>query len=294
MTELRAGVLVLQSLSRIRLFTPCALQHARPPCPLLSPRACSNSHPSSWWCHPTISSSVIPFSCPQSFPASGSFPMSQFFTSGGQSIGVSASGSVLPVNIQDWFPLGWTGWISLQSKGLSRVFSSTSLKASILQHSAFFMVQLSHPYMTTGKNKALTIQNFVKKVMSLLFNMLSRLVIAFLPRSKHLLISWLQSPSTVILEPRKIVSWFPLFPHLFAIKMGPDAMMLISWKLSFKPTFSLSSFTFIKRLLSSSSFCAIKLMSSAYLRLLIFLPAIFIPACASSSLAFSWCTLHRS
>ena len=155
-----------------------------------------------------ISSSVVPlFSCPQSFPASGSFPMSQFFTSGGRSIGVSASGSVLPVNIQDWFPLGWTGWISLLSKGLSRVFSSTSLKASILQHSAFFMVQLSHPYMTTGKNKALTIQNFVKKVMSLLFNMLSRLVIAFLPRSKHLLISWLQSPSAVILEPRKIVSW---------------------------------------------------------------------------------------
>ena len=154
-----------------------------------------------------ISSSVVPlFSCPQSFPASGSFPMSQFFTSGGRSIGVSASGSVLPVNIQDWFPLGWTGWISLLSKGLSRVFSSTSLKASILQHSAFFMVQLSHPYMTTGKNKALTIQNFVKKVMSLLFNMLSRLVIAFLPRSKHLLISWLQSPSAVILEPRKINS----------------------------------------------------------------------------------------
>ena len=109
--------------------------------------------------------------------------MSQFFESDGQSIGVSASVSVLPMNIQDWFPLGWTDLISLQSKGLSRVFSNTTVqKASILQPSAFFIVQLSHPYMTTGKtNSPLT---FVGKVMSLLFNMLSRLVIAFLPRSK--------------------------------------------------------------------------------------------------------------
>ena len=102
-----------------------------------------------------------------------------------QCIGVSASASVLPMNIQNWFPLGWTGWISLQSKGLSSLFQHSS-KASILQCSAFFMVQLSHPYMTTGKTIALTIRTFVNKVMSLLFNMLSRLVIAFLPRSKHL------------------------------------------------------------------------------------------------------------
>ena len=108
---------------------PHGLQHARPPCPSLTPRVYSNSCPSSWWCHPTISSSVIPFSFhPQSFPASGSFQMSQFFPSGGESIGVSASTSVLPMNIQDWFPLGWTGWISLQSKGLSRVFSNTTLQ----------------------------------------------------------------------------------------------------------------------------------------------------------------------
>ena len=113
------------------------LQHARLPCPSPTPGACSNSCPSSQWCHPTISSSVIPFSsCLQSFPPSGSFPMSQFFPSGGQSIGVSASTSVLPMNIQDW-SLGWTGWISLQSKGLSRVFSSTSSKASTLRFSAF-------------------------------------------------------------------------------------------------------------------------------------------------------------
>ena len=106
---------------------PHGLQHARLPCPSPSPRACSNSCPSSRWCHPAISSSVVPFSsCLQSFPASGSFPVSQFFASRGQSIGVSASASVLPKNIQDLFPLGWTGWLSLQSKGCSRVFSNTT------------------------------------------------------------------------------------------------------------------------------------------------------------------------
>ena len=105
---------------------PHRLQHARVPCPSTTPRACSISCPSSRWCHPIISSSVIPFSCLQSFPASGSFPVIQFFASGGQSIGASAS--VLPMNTQDWPPLGWTGWISLQSKGLSRVFSNTTVQ----------------------------------------------------------------------------------------------------------------------------------------------------------------------
>ena len=115
------------------------LQHVKIPCPSPTPGACSNSHPLSQWCHPTISSSVIPFSsCLQSFPASGSFPMSQFFTWGGQSTGASASASVLPVNTQDWSPLGWTGWISLQSKGLSRVFSNTTV-----QKHQFFSAQLS-------------------------------------------------------------------------------------------------------------------------------------------------------
>ena len=107
---------------------PHGLQHTRPPCLSPTPRAYSNSCPSSQWCHPTISSSVIPFFCLQSFSASGSFQMSQFFTSGGQSIGVSAWASALPMNIQAWFPLGWTGWISLQSKRLSRVFSSTTVQ----------------------------------------------------------------------------------------------------------------------------------------------------------------------
>ena len=117
---------------------PNGLHHARLRCPSPTPRAYSNSHPMSQWCHPTISSSVIPFSCPQSFPASGSFPMSQFFLSGGQSIGVSASASVFPMNIHDWFPLGLTGLISLQLKELSRVFSNTTVHMH-----QFFTAQLS-------------------------------------------------------------------------------------------------------------------------------------------------------
>ena len=118
---------------------PHESQHSRPPCPSLTPRVYTNSCPSSWWCHPAISSSVIPFSsCPQSLLASGSFPMSQPFTWGGQSIGVSASASVLPMNTQDWSPLGWTGWLSLQSKGLSIVFSNT-----MNQKNQFFCAQLS-------------------------------------------------------------------------------------------------------------------------------------------------------
>ena len=141
-----------------------------------------------------------PFSCPQFFSASGSFPMSWLFPSGGQSMGASTSVSVLPMNIQDLFPLGLTGLISLLSNGLKSLLQHHSPNASILWHLAFFMVQLSYPYMTTEKIIALTIQTFVGKVMSLLVNMLSRFVIAFLPRSKHLLISWLQSPSAMILE----------------------------------------------------------------------------------------------
>ena len=188
---------------------PHGLQHIRLPCPSPAPGAYLNSCPSSQWCHPTVSSSVIPFSSHlQSFPASGSFPMSQFFTSGGQSIGASASASVLPMNIQDWFPLWLTSWISLQSKGLSRIFSTTTV-----QKHQFFDTQLSlwssshiHTWMTIGKTIALTRRTFVGRAMSLVFNMLSMLVIDFLPRSKRPLISWLQSPSAVILEPKKITS----------------------------------------------------------------------------------------
>ena len=165
-----------------------------------------------------MSSSVAPFSsCPQSFPASRSFPMSWLFASGGQSIGdsasASASASVLPMNIQDWFPLGWTGCISLRSKGLSRVFSNTTV-----QKHQYFSGQLSlwsnsHPCMTIGKTIALTRWTFVSKIVSLLFNMLSRLVIAFLPRSKHLLISSLTLPSAVFWSPQnKVCHCFYCFP----------------------------------------------------------------------------------
>ena len=148
---------------------PHGLQHARLPSPSPTPGAYSNSRPLSQWFHPTISSSVVPFSSHlQSFPASGSFPMSQFFASHGQSIGVSASASVLPMNTQDWFPLGWTGWISLQSKGLSRVFSSTTVQ----KHQFFVLSFLYSPtltsIMTTGKTIAFTRWTFVGKVMSLM------------------------------------------------------------------------------------------------------------------------------
>ena len=152
------------------------------------------------------------------------------------------------------------------------------------------MVQLSHLYMTVGKIMALIIQTFIGKVMSLLFNMLSRLVIAFLPRSKRLLISWLHSLLAVVLESKKLksatVSTFSFSPSICHEVMGLDAIILGFWMLSFKPTFSLSSLTLIKRLFSSSSLSAIRVVSSAHLRLLIFVLAILIPTCDSSSPAF--------
>ena len=155
---------------------------------------------------------------PSIFPSIRVFPMSQFFTSGGQSSGVSASASVLPMNIQDWFKIDWLDLLAVQGT-LKSLLQHHSSKASILQRSAFFIVQLSHPFVTPGKTIALTRQTFVGKVTSLLLNMLSSLVIAFLPRSKYLLISWLQSASAVILEPPKqSLSLFPLFSHLFAVK----------------------------------------------------------------------------
>ena len=221
---------------------PHESQHARPPCRSPTPRVHPNPCPSNRWCHPTISSSAIPFSSfPQSFPASRFFQMSQLFTWGGQSIGVSASTSVLPMNpglIS--FRMDWLDLLAVQGTLKSLLQYHTS-KASILQCSAFFIVQLSNPYMTTGKTTALTRRTFVAKVMSLLLNMLSRLVITFLPRSTHLLISWLQSPSAVILEPRKIKSATvsTVSPSICYAVMGPDAMILVFWMLSFKPTFSL-------------------------------------------------------
>ena len=197
---------------------PHELQHARPPCPSPTPGVCSNSCPLSRWYHPIISSSVVPFSsCPQSFPESGSFQMSQLFTSVGQSIGASASTSLSPSN-------EYSGLISFRMDMLNLLAVQETLKsllqhyiskASILQCSSLFIVQLSYPNMTIGKTIVLTRWTLIGKVMFLLFNKLSRLVITFLPRNKHLLISWLQSPSAVILEPQKII--FHCF-HLFAMK----------------------------------------------------------------------------
>ena len=182
---------------------PQRSQHARPPCPSPTPGVC----PLSWWCYPTISSSVIPFSpCPQSFPALESFLRSQFLASGSQSIGFSFSISASnEYSRLISFRMDWLDLLAVQGT-LKSLLQHHSSKASILQCSAFFTVQLSHPYMTTGKTIALTRWTFVGKVMSLLFNMLSRFVITFLPRSKHLLISRLQSPSAVILKPPKIKS----------------------------------------------------------------------------------------
>ena len=184
---------------------PHESQHTRPPFPSLTPRVYSNSYPSRRWCHPAISSSVVPFSpCPQ-FP-----PSIRVFSNKSTlrmrwpkywrfSFSISPSKEI-PGPIS--FRMDWLDLFTVQGTLKSLLQHHTS-KASILQHSAFFTVQLSHPYMTTGKIIAWTRQTFVGKVMSLLFNMLSRLVITFLPMSKHLLILWLQSPSAVILEPKK-------------------------------------------------------------------------------------------
>ena len=173
---------------------PYGLQKAKPPCLSLSPGICPSSCPLNRWCHPTISSFGAPSSCClQFFPPWGSFPLSWLFASGGQSIRASPSASVLPMSIQDWliaFRIYWFDLLAVQET-LKRLFQLHNLKASILWRVAFFMVQLSHPYMTTGKTIALTRQTFVGRIMSLLFNILSRFVIVFLPRSKHLLISWL-------------------------------------------------------------------------------------------------------
>ena len=182
---------------------PHGLQQARPPCPSPTPRVYSNSCPLSQWRHPTISSSIVPFSsCLQSFPASRSFQMSQFS---------HKVAKVLEFQLQNqslqWisglisFKMDWFDLLAVEGTLMS-LFQNHSSKAAILQLSAFFIVHLSHPYVTTGKTIPLTRRAFVGKVTSVLFNTLSRLVITFPPRSKHLLISWLQSPSTVILEPQ--------------------------------------------------------------------------------------------
>ena len=184
------------------------------------------------------------------------------------------------------FRMDWLNSSPCSPRDSQSLLQHHSSKASILQRPAFFTVQLSHSYMTTGKTITLIRWTLIDKVMSLLFNLLSRLVITFLPRRKRLLISWLQSSSAVILEPRKIkpATVSTVSPFIWHEVMGLDAMILVFWILRFRTKFSLSSFIFMKRL-----FSAIKVVSSAYLMLLIFLLEILIPACASSSSAYKKC-----
>ena len=194
------------------------LQDYRLPGPPLSPRVCSHSCPLSQGCRPTIPSSAALFSfCPSSFLASGSLLMSRLFTSGGRSIGASISASVLPVNIQVRFPLGWTGLISLLSKGLSE--SSPAPHFKRINSSALWRLYSPDLIILRDHWEGHNLDYFVRRVISLLFNTLSRFVVAFLPRSKHLLISCLQSPSTVILEPKKrkfvITSTFSPSIHIY-------------------------------------------------------------------------------
>ena len=268
---------------------PHGLRHAKLPCPSPTPRAYSLMSIAS-----VMPSNHLILCRPLLLPHSTfSFPSIRVFSN--ESIlrikwpkYWSFSFSTSPSNEYSGlisFRIDWLDLLAVQGT-LKSLLQHHSSKASILQHSAFFIVQLSHPYMTTGKTLALTRQTFVGNIMSLLFNMPSRLVIAFLPRSKRLLISWQQSPSAVILEAKKIkpVTVSTVSTSICHKVMGLDAMILVFWMLSFKPTFSLSSFTFIKRL--SSLLSDIRVVSSAYLRLLIFLLAILIPVCASSSLAF--------
>ena len=226
---------------------------------------------------------------PSIFP---SIRMNQLFTSGGQSIGASASASVLPMNIQGWFPLGLTGLISLlfqESSPAPQFESINSLVLSLLDGPTLTFI---HDYQ---KNHTLTIWTFVGKVMSLLFNMLSILVIAFLPRSKRLLISWLQSWSAVILDPKiiKSVTVSIVFPPIFHEVMGPDAMILVFWMLSFKPIFSLSSFTLVKRLFSSSLLYALE-WYHLHVWGCYFSQQSWFQVVSHSAQCVPWCTLHLS
>ena len=207
-------------------------QHARPPCPSPTPRVHPNPCPLSRWCHPIISSSVVPFSsCPQSCPASGSFQRSQLFTSGGQSIGVSASTSVLPMNTQDWSPLGWT----VGSPSCPRDSQESSPTPQFKSINSSVLSFIYGPYLTTGKTIAVTRQTFVGKVMSLLFNMLSRLGIVFFqgPRSFNFM-----AVVTICSDfgAQKIKS-LTVSPSIRHEVMRPEAMILVFWMLSFKPTF---------------------------------------------------------
>ena len=243
---------------------PHGLQHARPPCPSPTARVYSNSCTLSQWCHPTISTSVIPFSSlPSIFHSIRAFSNESALRIRWPKYW-SFSFNISPSNEYSGlisFRMDWLDLLAVQGT-LKSLLQHHSSKASILRCSAFFIVQLSHPYMITGKTIALTRWTFVGKVTSLLLKMLSRLVITFLPRSESLFISWLQPPSAVILKPPKIKSATvsTVSPSICHEMMGLDAMIFVFLMLSFKPTFSLSSFTCIKRLFNSSSLSAIRVV----------------------------------
>ena len=253
---------------------PHGLQHARFPGPSPTRGDCSNTCPSTQWCHPTNNLILCGYLLllPSIFPRIRVFSNESTLCRRWPKYW-RFSFSSSPFNEYSElssFRIDWLDLLEVQGT-LKSLLQNHSSKASILWNSAFFMVQLSHPYMTTGKIIALTRRSFVSKVWSLLFNMLSRLVTAFLPRSKNLLISRLQSPSAVILEPPKMKSdtVSTVSPSISHELMGPDAMIFVFWMLRFKPTFSLSSFTFIKRLFSSSSLSAIRVQMKQNLFFLI-------------------------
>ena len=269
---------------------PHGLQHASLACPSISPGVCSNSCPLSWWCHPSISSSVAPFaSCPQSFPASQLIPVNELALCIRWPKYWSFNFSLSPSNEYSGltsFKIDWCDLLAVQGT-LKSLLQHHDSKALFLWCSTFFMVQLSHPYLTTGKTIALTIWTFVIKVTLLLFNMLSWFVISFLPGSKHFnFMAAVTICNDFGAQEKKLCHCFNFPPSICHKVMRSDAMILVFWMLNFKPAFSLSSITLIKRLFSSSSISAIRLVSSASLRLLVFLLAILIPACDSCSLAF--------
>jgi len=266
---------------------PHGLQHARLPCPSLSPGVCSNMDmsPLSHWCHPTVSSSVAPLLLLSVFPRIRIFSNESAlrirwpkYYSFRFSISPSNEYSGLISLRIDWFTL-----LAVQGT-LKSLFQHHSLKINALALSLLYGITLKSifNYWKKFDYTTLTMWIFIGKIMSLLFNTLFSFGVAFLPKSKCLLISWLQSASTVILEPKKIksVTVSIISTSIYHEVIGPDAMILVFWMLTFKPAFSLSSFTFTKQLFSSSLASAIRVVSSAYLRLLIFLLAILIPAWA--------------
>ena len=229
---------------------PHGLQNARLPCPSLSPWVCSNSCSLTQWCHPIVSSSLVLFSFPSIRGFSNELSLCIRWPKYW-----SFSFSISPSNKHPGlisFGMDWLDLLVVQGT-LKSLLHCHNLSALILQLSAFFMTQFSHSYMSCGKTIAST-NTFVGKVMFLFFNTLSRFVIAVLPRSKHLLISWLKSRSALILKPKRIKSnsVFTFSPSICHEVIGPDAMIFVFWMLSFKIVFSLSSFTFIKRFFSSS------------------------------------------